>query len=65
MATNIVSFESELAALASESLKAEQSSSLTFLSTQGDVLKYRGDPVAGNALPCVILAAPEIGRAHV
>jgi hypothetical protein len=58
MATNIVAFEDQLAALASESLKAEQSSSLTFLSTQGGVLKYRGDAVAGNALPCVILAAP-------
>lgn len=52
-------FEDQLAAMASEAVKAEQSSlTTTFLSTQGGQLKYRGDVVAGNKLACVILAAP-------
>ena len=56
--TQVQLFEDQLASLATETLKAEQSSSLTFLSTRGGNLTYRGDPVANNTLPCVILAAP-------
>jgi hypothetical protein len=52
-------FEDQLAALATESVKAEQASlQTTFLSTKGGTLTYRGDPVAGNKLACVILAGP-------
>jgi len=57
--TQIALFEDQLAALAVESLKAEQSSlQTTFLSTKSGTLTYRGDAVAGNKLACVILAAP-------
>jgi len=52
-------FEDQLASMAVESLKAEQSSlATTFLSTKGGTLTYRGESVAGNKLTCVILAAP-------
>lgn len=52
-------FEDQLAAMAVESVKAEQASlQTTFLSTKGGNLTYRGDAVAGNKLACVILAAP-------
>jgi len=52
-------FEDQLAALANESVKAEQASSqMTFLSTKGGQLTYRNDPVAGNKLACIILTAP-------
>jgi hypothetical protein len=55
----IALFEDQLASMAAESLKAEQSSlQTTFLSTTGGILTYRGDPVAGNKLECVIIAAP-------
>jgi len=57
--TDVVVFEDQLAALATETLEAEQSSTqLAFLSTQGGILKYRGNPIAGNELACVILSAP-------
>jgi hypothetical protein len=57
--TDVTVFEDQLAALAAETLEAEQSSQqIAFLSTQGGTLKYRGNPIAGNALDCVILAAP-------
>ena len=52
-------FEDQLAALATESVKAEQASlQTTFLSTKGGTLSYRGDPVANNKLACVILSGP-------
>jgi hypothetical protein len=52
-------FEDQLAAMATESVKAEQSGlTTTFLSTKGGALTYRGDTITGNKLPCVILAAP-------
>jgi len=52
-------FEDQLAAMAMDTVKAEQSSlTATFLSTQGGVLKYRGNPITDNKLACVILAAP-------
>ena len=52
-------FEDQLAALATESVKAEQASlQTTFLSTKGGTLTYRGDPVANNKLACVILTGP-------
>jgi hypothetical protein len=52
-------FEDQLAALATENVKAEQSGlTATFLSTKGGVLTYRGDAISGNKLACVILAAP-------
>jgi len=52
-------FEDQLAAMAMESVKAEQGSlQTTFLSTKSGTLTYRGDPVANNKLPCIILAAP-------
>ena len=52
-------FEDQLAAMATEVVKAEQSGlTATFLSTKGGVLTYRGDPITGNKLACVILAAP-------
>ena len=52
-------FEDQLAAMASENVKAEQSGlSATFLSTKNGVLAYRNDPISGNKLACIILAAP-------
>jgi len=52
-------FEDQLAAMAMETVKAEQSTLGTaFLSTKSGVLTYRGNPVANNALDCVILAGP-------
>lgn len=52
-------FEDQLAAMATESVKAEQAGlATTFLSTRGGTLTYRGDTITGNKLPCVILAAP-------
>ena len=60
MAKNeIVSYEDQLAAMALESVKAEQSTmGATFLSTKGGQLAHRGEVLAGNKLQCVILAAP-------
>jgi hypothetical protein len=55
----LVSFEAELAKLASEAVTAETSSSgPAFLSTKGGQLTYRGNPIAGNELNVVILASP-------
>jgi len=55
----IALFEDQMAAMALESVKAEQSSlTTTFLSTKSGTLTYRGDPVAGNKLQVVILAGP-------
>lgn len=52
-------FEDELAKLANASVKAEQAGlGATFLSTKGGVLTYRGNPITGNKLQCVILSAP-------
>lgn len=52
-------FEAELAALAGQSVRAEQASTTTpFLSTKSGLLTYRGQPLAGNKLSAVILAAP-------
>lgn len=52
-------FEDQLAAMATEVVKAEQSGlTATFLSTKGGILTYRGDPITGNKLACIILAAP-------
>lgn len=55
----IALFEDELAKLANDSVKAEQSGlGATFLSTKSGVLTYRGNPITGNKLQCVILSAP-------
>jgi len=55
----LVSFENEMAQMALEVVKAEQSTAgMTFLSTKSGILSYRGDPVAGNKLACVILSSP-------
>lgn len=55
----IALFEDELAKLANASVKAEQSGlGATFLSTKGGILTYRGNPITGNKLQCVILSAP-------
>ena len=55
----LISFENEMAKMALEVVKAEQSTAgMTFLSTKSGVLSYRGDPVAGNKLACVILSSP-------
>lgn len=52
-------FEDQLAAMAMENVKAEQSTLGTaFLSTKSGVLTYRGNPVANNKLQCVIIAGP-------
>lgn len=52
-------FEDELAKLAMESVKAEQSGlGATFLSTKSGVMTYRGNPITNNKLQCVILNAP-------
>ena len=52
-------FEDELASMAVATLKEERSSvSTAFLSTKGGNLTYRDNPVAGNKMQCVILAAP-------
>lgn len=60
MAKNqIALFEDQLAAMAMESVKAEQAGlTATFLSTQGGTLKYRGNVITDNKLACVVLAAP-------
>jgi len=50
-------FEDQLAAMAAETVKAEQTGA-AFLSTKGGVLTYRGNPITDNKLACVILAAP-------
>ena len=55
----IALFEDELAKLANASVKAEQAGlGATFLSTKGGTLTYRGNPITGNKLQCVILSAP-------
>jgi hypothetical protein len=52
-------FEDELAKMAMESVKAEQSGlGATFLSTKSGVMTYRGNPITNNKLQCVILNAP-------
>lgn len=52
-------FEDELAKMAVDSVKAEQSGlGATFLSTKNGALTYRGNPITGNKLQCVILQAP-------
>lgn len=52
-------FEDQLAAMAMDHVKAEQSTLGTaFLSTKSGVLTYRGNPIANNSLDCVILAGP-------
>ena len=53
----IALFEDQLAAMAMETVKAEQTGA-AFLSTKSGVLTYRGNPVTDNKLSCVILAAP-------
>lgn len=50
-------FEDQLAAMAMETVKAEQTGA-AFLSTKSGTLTYRGNPVTDNKLACVILAAP-------
>jgi hypothetical protein len=55
----IALFEDQLAKMAMETVKAEQSGlTATFLSTQGGTLKYRGNAITDNKLACVILSAP-------
>ena len=45
--------------MATASVKAEQSGlGAAFLSTKGGVLTYRGNPITGNKLQCVIISAP-------
>ena len=52
-------FEDQLAAMAMDHVKAEQSTlGIAFLSTKSGMLTYRGNPVANNSLDCVILAGP-------
>jgi hypothetical protein len=52
-------FENELEKLANASMVAERGSTgTTFLSTSGGILKYRDNPIAGNALEVVVLASP-------
>jgi len=55
----IALFEDELAKMANASVKAEQSGlGAVFLSTKSGVLTYRGNPITGNKLQCVIISAP-------
>lgn len=54
----IALFEDQLAQLAMDTVKAEQSGTTAFLSTKGGTLTYRGNPVTNNSLACVILSAP-------
>lgn len=57
--TQLALFEDQLAGLAAQAVKAEQSTAgVSFLSTQGGILKWQGNPIAGNKLQCVILASP-------
>jgi len=60
MAKNeIVTFESELAKLAEQSIAAEKSSAgVSFITTSGGTLKYRDNPIAKNELEVVVLASP-------
>ena len=60
MAKNeIVTFESELAKLAEQSIAAEKNSAgISFISTSGGALKYRDNPIANNSLEVVILSSP-------
>jgi hypothetical protein len=53
----IALFEDQLAAMALETVKAEQTGA-AFLSTKGGALTYRGNVITDNKLACVILAAP-------
>lgn len=50
-------FEDQLAAMAAETVKAEQTGA-AFLSTKSGTLTYRGNPITDNKLACVVLAAP-------
>jgi hypothetical protein len=50
-------FEDQLAAMALETVKAEQTGA-AFLSTKGGALTYRGNVITDNKLACVILSAP-------
>jgi hypothetical protein len=55
----IVTFESEMAKLAEQSIQAEKNSAGTsFITTSGGVMKYRDNPIAGNSLDVVVLASP-------
>jgi len=60
MAKNeIVTFESELAKLAEQSIAAEKSSAgISFITTSGGTLKYRDNPIAKNELEVIVLASP-------
>jgi hypothetical protein len=55
----IVSFESEMAKLAEQSIQAEKNSAgVSFITTSGGVMKYRDNPIAGNSLDVIVLASP-------
>jgi len=56
-ANQIALFEDQLAAMALETVKAEQTGA-AFLSTKGGVLTYRNNSITDNKLACVILASP-------
>jgi hypothetical protein len=56
-ANQIALFEDQLAAMAMETVKAEQTGA-AFLSTKGGVLTYRNNSITDNKLACVILASP-------
>ena len=56
-ANQIALFEDQLAAMAMETVKAEQTGA-AFLSTKGGVLTYRNNAITDNKLACVILASP-------
>jgi len=60
MAKNeIVTFESELAKLAEQSIAAENNTAgISFITTSGGVMKYRDNPIASNSLEVVVLASP-------
>jgi hypothetical protein len=55
----IISFESEMAKLAEQSIQAEKNSAgVSFITTSGGVMKYRDNPIAGNSLDVIVLASP-------
>ena len=57
--TDLTVFESELAKLADQGVKAERSTAgASFMSTKGGVLSYREVPIAGNSIEVVIIASP-------
>lgn len=55
--TQLSAFEDQLAAMAMDTVKAEQTGA-AFLSTKGGALTYRGNNITDNKLACVVLAAP-------